>query len=667
MAAKPPIGVVIPGYGHPQFLAEAITSACEQDTDRDIHVVVVDDGCKFPETRTTVANLLPMYGGKLHYIRQKNTRLPGARNTGIRFLLELLPDLDAIYFLDADNRISPYSIEAYRKTIGDDAEIGWAYPDISFFGLSHGENGFDTRETAPDYSVLKHLRGNISEAGSMVRADVFRKGVMYDETMIFGYEDWDFWLYALEAGFKGRRCENSGFLYRRRPESMLADSTRMGEELVSRMRRTHKKLYQPQYVMALEHEEAPYFALYLSDLKDTVLLFSDPAIEAEKISFQEFKTRFDHWVNSRREFFFPQLLLTMQEATWNALQENRELLRWLFWQMREQGAEQRYLSFTEKKEPAFKVRNASSEEHKEHVAVSIMSAAYLRSQVVDSEETIKQLPAPQYMHGDIHLPDVCGIDHLVQSEFERFEAELKERLAPVPHYIWHQNKSYAGPDPAYIRKALIRDICAIENREPFPACREMERTLVAVKDDFLTKETIRNKIVNLLKTLQSDNHEIVLLVEYASRCDLEECHYQDWKHLISTLIPYRVSDKSGIYKMYLGRGISTEFAQGTPEDMALFARQCTRVIGCGAVAMLEAFGEARLHGAPGYVLLDREFEIADTKHTTQLGKLLAYEHAVVNIATDETDYRNSLSADGFPPSKFMTTKDFYRDILKEAG
>lgn len=196
-----PIGVVIPAYGHPRFLGEAIVSACTQETDRPIHVVVVDDGCRFEETGTLVRNLMDQYPGTLFYLRHKNTRLPGARNKGVRFLLDAFPDMDAIFFLDADNRLAPYSLEAYRKALGDDESVGWAYPDISFFGLSWGRSGFDTRETAPDYSVLKHLTGNISEAGSLVRASMFRNGVFYDETMRSGFEDWDFWLSALGAGY----------------------------------------------------------------------------------------------------------------------------------------------------------------------------------------------------------------------------------------------------------------------------------------------------------------------------------------------------------------------------------------------------------------------------------------------------------------------------------
>ena len=661
METKPPIGIVIPGYGHPQFLAEAIVSACEQDTNREIHVVVVDDGCRFPETRATVSNLLSVYAGRLHYVRQKNTRLPGARNTGIRFMLNLLPDLDAIYFLDADNRISPYSIEAYRETLGDDPEIGWAYPDISFFGLTHGENGFDTRETAPEYSVLKHLIGNISEAGSMVRADVFRQGVMYDETMIFGYEDWDFWLYALEAGFKGKRCENSGFLYRRRPESMLADSSRMGEELVSRMRRTHKKLFQPQHVMALEHHEAPYFALHLSDDKDNVLLFSDPAIEPEKISFDAFKKRFHRWINSPREVFFPQLLLTMEKATWTAFLENKKVLRWLFWQIRERSVEHLYLSLKQANHVSLHMVRADAGSNE--FAVSITSMAHIKNAVVEGREP--QREAISYgLASLLHLPE---LKHVAQSQLEMAEQDIVDRLSPVPQYVMHQNRAYAGPAHGRIRTELIREICALEDREPFPACEQIERTLVAVKSEFLLKDSARDKVLQLLEKLRTDAQETVLLIEHTSGCDLLACGYDSWQHLVDTVIPYQIGDKSGIYKMYLGRGISAELAFGTPEDTALFARQCTRVIGCGAVAMLEAFGEARLHGAPGYVLMDKEFAIADTKHTTQHGKLLAYEHAIVNIATDEQTYSVALAAEGFPPSKFINTKDFYSEILNIAG
>ncbi len=674
METLPPIGIVIPGYGHPQFLAEAIISACEQDTERELHVVVVDDGCKFPETRAVVSHLLPKYAGHLHYIRQKNTRLPGARNTGIRFLLNLLPDIDAVYFLDADNRISPYSIEAYRRTLGDDRSVGWAYPDISFFGLSRGENGFDTREPAPEYSRLKHLLGNVSEAGSMVRAEMLRAGVMFDETMTSGFEDWDFWFSALEAGYIGKRCVNSGFLYRRRPESMLADSRRMSDALVAKMRNTHKDLFDPQNVMFLEHVEAPYFAVQLVDNPDEVLLMSDPLMPSEKIASQEFTARFHAWANITREYFFPPILLIMPSETWEEIRESTLYSRWIFWQLRERASEFLYIQAenntqlrmqffpdfmlkTKDKVQIFAVRTDAIRK----LADPVMGANYQTEKPTFAAVTF---PAVENAEGAglSNNQAICLSAKIGKKELDKAFEKLLSKLSPVPQYARHQTRMYAGPAAVRVREDLVRDICAMEGREPYPACRKVERTLVAVKATFLMNEASRNKVCELLETLNSSKHETCLLIEKSGPVDLTECVSAEWEHLVSSIIPYSITGSGGEYRMYLGRRISSELTYVAPDDIAIFARQCTRVIGCGAVATLEAFGEARLHGADGYVLLEKEFVSSDMEATMHLSKLLAYEHAIVRLVTNENTYETSLTAEGFPPSKFQRKSDFYKEI-----
>ncbi|MGE0283271.1 MAG: glycosyltransferase family 2 protein, partial [Rhizobiaceae bacterium] len=105
------------------------------------------------------------------------------------------------------------------------------------------------------YSRFRHLIGNICEAGSMVRADVFRQGIFFDETFRYGYEDWEFWLQCLERGMMGTRAENAGFLYRRRADSMLADADRMSQQIIDTIRRKHRALYNEATVWRFFTEE----------------------------------------------------------------------------------------------------------------------------------------------------------------------------------------------------------------------------------------------------------------------------------------------------------------------------------------------------------------------------------------------------------------------------
>jgi len=243
MTDWPRIGVVIPVFSHSKLVAEAVASVLDQDYPGQIDVVIVVDGDRHPETLQMAASFVGVANRSVSAIFRPNGRLPAARNTGIRYLLARFEDLFAIQFLDADNRLTNLSVRSYVQALLDIKNAAWSFPDVTFFGLSSGYSGFDVRMTALRYSRFRHLIGNICEAGSMVRAEVFRKGIFFDESFRFGYEDWEFWLQCLEQGMVGTRAENAGFLYRRRADSMLADADRMSQQIINTIRRKHRSLY----------------------------------------------------------------------------------------------------------------------------------------------------------------------------------------------------------------------------------------------------------------------------------------------------------------------------------------------------------------------------------------------------------------------------------------
>lgn len=255
MTNWPRLGVVIPVFGHSKLVAEAVTSVLEQDYPGHIETVIVVDGDRNPETLQMAASFVGAANRSVAAVFRPNGRLPAARNTGIRYLLARFDDLFAIQFLDADNRLSNLSLRSYTQALLDDEKAAWSFPDVTFFGLSAGHGGFDIRMTARRYSRFRHLIGNICEAGSMVRADVFRQGIFFDETFRYGYEDWEFWLQCLERGMTGTRAENAGFLYRRRADSMLADADRMSQEIIDTIRRKHRSLYNEATVWRFFTEE----------------------------------------------------------------------------------------------------------------------------------------------------------------------------------------------------------------------------------------------------------------------------------------------------------------------------------------------------------------------------------------------------------------------------
>ncbi|WP_457302975.1 glycosyltransferase, partial [Phyllobacterium sp. P5_D12] len=184
-----------------------------------------------------------------------NGGLSSARNYGIEFALRNFPNLEAVYFLDADNRITPTAIRDILGFMKSDDKVDWIYPNIDKFGIEW--NGNYTTQ----YSRLLHLTfDNICEAGSLVSRRMLDAGVRFDESMKAGFEDWDFWLQAIGRGFLGANYPFFGFEYRQRAESMLRDSNRTREGILTYIRQKHKKLFAAETLLAWEHEETPRYA-----------------------------------------------------------------------------------------------------------------------------------------------------------------------------------------------------------------------------------------------------------------------------------------------------------------------------------------------------------------------------------------------------------------------
>jgi molybdate transport system permease protein len=209
-SSGPLLAVVIPVYKHSVLLEEAVISALDQETVFEICVVIVNDGCPMDETHQACLGFAAAVPNRIHYIRRPNGGLSAARNTGIDHVLSTWETVRAVYFLDADNRLLPGALQRAHDALAEVPEAAWIYPDVDMFGQEWNS------DYSGEYSVLRHLDENICEAGSLVRREVFEKDARFDESMRLGFEDWDFWLGAIELGFRGKHLENCGFRYRRR-------------------------------------------------------------------------------------------------------------------------------------------------------------------------------------------------------------------------------------------------------------------------------------------------------------------------------------------------------------------------------------------------------------------------------------------------------------------
>jgi glycosyltransferase involved in cell wall biosynthesis len=321
----PRLAIVLPVFKHSVLVTEAIHSALKQALPVPYRLVIVNDGCAFPETHEVALSTARAHPDLVVYLRRPNGGLSAARNTGIDYVLTAWPSVEAIYFLDADNRLYPTALARAWETLEADPEIGWAYPDFDMFGqeMYFGAGG--------PYSVLKHLNENFCEAGSLVRRAVFERGVRFDESMRLGFEDWDFWLQVVTAGWRGKRVDAMGFHYRKRPESMLSNSERDRAEILGYMRRKHKALYAPSRILAEEHREAPRYAICLGDTSQ-VLLATDPTADAQGMTWGEFVERFMGCWADPEHHYCPNFLIFTTSDVIDSL-SRRRLLGWCLWRL----------------------------------------------------------------------------------------------------------------------------------------------------------------------------------------------------------------------------------------------------------------------------------------------------------------------------------------------
>lgn len=323
--AGPALAVVIPVYKHSVLLGEAVLSALTQETDFELVIVIVNDGCPLPETHQACLDFAAAAPNRVHYIRRANGGLSAARNTGIDYALGAWETIQAIYFLDADNRLLPHALQRAYDALAENPHIGWVYPNIDMFGQEWNS------DYSGEYSVLRHLEENICEAGSLVRRAVFDNGARFDESMRLGFEDWDFWLGAIKLGFRGKHLENFGFRYRKRPESMLTNSERDRPEILSYIRRKHGDVFRFDRLLALEHEDAPRYGI-CSGCTDagSVDLTSDPAIDGQRVSLDDFCERYYRARSAPSRYARPPFILVIDPSFKKILTKFR-LLQWAFW------------------------------------------------------------------------------------------------------------------------------------------------------------------------------------------------------------------------------------------------------------------------------------------------------------------------------------------------
>lgn len=180
MNIKSNVTVIIPCYNDGEYIIQALQSIYNQTLLPD-KIIIVDDGSEINTQKVLAGIKHPL----LQIIRQENQGVSAARNTAIA-----AAKTDFIVNLDAD--------DYYETTfIAEAVTILNTLPTVGV--VSSYCSTFNSKGSI---EIIKPIGGNVTDfivinsgrASAMFRKNCWELVGGFDEKMLRGYEDWEFWI-----------------------------------------------------------------------------------------------------------------------------------------------------------------------------------------------------------------------------------------------------------------------------------------------------------------------------------------------------------------------------------------------------------------------------------------------------------------------------------------
>ncbi len=204
---SPTISIIVPCYNQAQYLPETLQTVLDQNYQY-WECIIVNDGS--PDNTEEIALEWCERDTRFKYLKKENGGLSDARNYGIRHSVGkyILP-------LDSDDKISQdYMLEAI-DVLEKDPSIKLVFCRAKLFGVDN-----DEWDLLPyTYDNLLFVRNCIYCSAIYKRSD-YDQTVGYNKNMIYGWEDYDFWLSLLKREDKVVKLDKFHFFYRTKNVSM---------------------------------------------------------------------------------------------------------------------------------------------------------------------------------------------------------------------------------------------------------------------------------------------------------------------------------------------------------------------------------------------------------------------------------------------------------------
>ena len=223
------ISVVIPAFNASKYIVETIRSVLRQTLPAD-EVLVIDDG----STDNTGA-IAVGFGPPVRVIRIPNSKLPAARNRGVKEAKG-----EWIAFVDADDLWADNKLERQMHELSRHPEADLCYTGrVLLAGNPDSVELCDIIKVPPAATIAHELLdvNQFPPSCVVIRRSTFLAVGGHDTGFPY-VEDWDLWLRLLKAGVKFVDCPEPLLQYRVHPGNMTHNAIPLleGED---RVYRTH--------------------------------------------------------------------------------------------------------------------------------------------------------------------------------------------------------------------------------------------------------------------------------------------------------------------------------------------------------------------------------------------------------------------------------------------
>jgi len=193
------VAIIVPVYNKGVFLDECIDSIFSNVTNLGFEVCIVNDA----STDDSEKYISKWSERQVKIITHKKNLGPSAtRNTGIRNTTS-----PYIICLDADDTLEPNYIEETFKTLTRE-KVDIVYTNVNRFGMT------TQKLVYPEFDITFLRKQNFIHCAALYKRIVWETLGGYDEGMLLGLEDYDFWLRAGKHNFKFKKCDTTWINWR---------------------------------------------------------------------------------------------------------------------------------------------------------------------------------------------------------------------------------------------------------------------------------------------------------------------------------------------------------------------------------------------------------------------------------------------------------------------